>query len=164
MQKSKKVMIITLLVLIIIAIVMMALRHYFQIEPIDNPQQNIATQIMTLPDGNQIVAQVALPEEGSGWIGANLTDLSLEIKNNLNFESAFGVYIQDTFIDSPAQLAGILPGDILIKINEMEAQSVIPALNIIANLKPDSVYPFTIFRQGKYQDFLVKVTKKADYF
>lgn len=163
MQKSKKVMIITLLVLIIIAIVMMALKHYFQIEPIDNPQQNIATQIMTLPDGNQIVAQVGLPEEGA-WIGANLTDLSLEIKNNLNFESTFGVYIQDTFIDSPAQLAGILPGDILIKINEMEAQSVIPALNIIANLKPDSVYPFTIFRQGKYQDFLVKVTKKADYF
>ena len=163
MQKSKKVMIITLLVLIFIAIVMMVLINYFQIETIDNPQQNIATQIMTLPDGNQIVAQVALPEEDIGWIGANLTDLSTEIKNNLNFESTYGVYIQYTFIDSPAQIAGILPGDILIKINEIEAQSVIPALNIIANLKPDSVYPFTIFRQGKYQDFLVKVTKKAHY-
>lgn len=124
-------------------------------------QQNIASQIIELPNGQQVQATVTLPQdELQGWIGAKLSDLTVFIRQNLQYDHQFGIYIHDTYLDSPAQVAGILPGDILVEINGLETLAVIPTLNLIASLAPGKSYPFTVFRQGKYLEYLVKIDKK----
>ncbi len=158
-------MIITILLLLIVFVYALVCKQKAKNEPnFDTSQQSLATQLITLPDGHHILATVNVPTETHGWIGATLTDLTNTIRDNLHYAEQFGVYIQDTYVDSPAQIAGILPGDILISINNIHAQDVLPTINLIATLHPGHAYPFTIFRQGKYLDYSVTVTKKADFF
>lgn len=158
-----KVMIITMILLVIVFLIIMYKKKATQMPVLDPVQQNLATQVITLPDGHHILAAVDVPEDAHGWIGATLTDLTHTIRDNLHYAEQYGVYIQDTYVDSPAQVAGILPGDILIKINNTDAQDVLPAINLIAALHPGNAYPFTIYRQGKYLDYSVTVSRKENY-
>lgn len=96
-----------------------------------------------------------------GWIGAQLTDLSAAIKQHLNFPDSYGVYVQDTIRNSPAQTAGILPGDIITQINDMEVFEVLPTINLIAALQPGRQYPVMVFRQGQYLQYNVTIATKA---
>lgn len=169
MKKSrKKVMIITLLIIAILLVVVIIFQKINE-EPdaFNDFEQNVATQVIVLPDGHHVLAEADFDIEHNaiqGWIGAKLTDLTTTIRSNLHFMEQAGVYIQDTYLDSPAQIAGILPGDILIKINNVDANDVLPTINLIASLEPGHAYPFTVFRQGKYFDYSVTITKKTQYF
>lgn len=162
-RKNKKVIIITSIMLILMAIITLIFTYNHNKEPVYNlDQQNLATKTITLPNGSIVTAEFSTPEASSAhaWIGANLTSLTSAIRQHLNFSDTAGIYVQDTLRDSPAQLAGILPGDIIIKINNIETQEVMSTLNLIAALSPGAAYPFTIYRHGKYVDYLVTVDHK----
>ncbi len=97
----------------------------------------------------------------SGWIGAQLTDLSPTIREHLNYTDSYGIYIQDTIRNSPAQTAGLLPGDIITHINHIELTDVLPTINLINTLQPGNKYPVTIFRTGKYLHYEVIISPKT---
>ncbi len=99
-------------------------------------------------------------DQKNGWIGAQLTDLTLNIKKDLKYPDYYGVYVQNTIRNSPSQTAGILPGDIICKINNTDAQDVLPAIKLIAQLNPGKVYPFIIFRNGKFSEYNITVNAK----
>lgn len=99
-------------------------------------------------------------EKKNGWIGAQLTDLTQNIKQHLKYPDPYGVYVQDTIRNSPSQTAGILPGDIISKINNTDAQDVLPAIKLISNLNPGKVYPFIIFRDGKFSEYQITISAK----
>lgn len=162
-RAKKKVIIITVIVLILGCTVI--LLHYWQRPNTYDTQQYIAqqyiaTRTITLPDGNSIQAQVTNDQPNVGWIGTRLTDLTPAIKQHLNYSDPYGVYVQDTFRNSPAQTAGLLPGDIITQINNAEAQEVLPTLNLISSLKPGTTYPITVYRDGKYLVYSVTVIDK----
>lgn len=128
------------------------------------PPTAVTTTAITLPDGNQVNAELNTPpQDTQGWIGANLTDLTPTIKTNLNYSDAYGVYVHDTYVDSPAQVAGLLPGDIITQVNNVDAVEVLPTLMLIASLHPGNVYPFTVFRHGKYLDYSITITHKQHF-
>ena len=139
-----KVIIITIIILLSIAAVY---RFYYMTSfNYDNSyQQNIATNIT---------------DPKSGWIGAKLTDLTQDIKQHLKYPDIYGVYVQDTIRNSPSQTAGILPGDIISKINNIEAQDILPAIKLISNLNPGKEYPFIIFRDGKFTEYQITISAK----
>jgi serine protease DegQ len=99
-------------------------------------------------------------EPNNGWIGAQLTDLTQNIKKHLKYPDSYGVYVQDTIRNSPAQTAGILPGDIISKINDADAQEVLPTIKLISNLDPGKPYPFIIFRDGKFSEYQITISAK----
>lgn len=122
--------------------------------------ENIATQNISLPDGNEITSQaIANKHQTHGKIGAQLTNLTPLIKKNLHYPDQDGVYVQDTIRNSPAQTAGILPGDIIIKISNIETPDIFPTINLISSLHPGETYPITVFRQGKYLVYPVTLTQ-----
>ncbi len=100
-------------------------------------------------------------EPKKGWIGAKLTDLTPNIKKHLKYPDPFGVYVQDTIRSSPSQTAGILPGDIISKINNEDAQAVLPAIKLISKLNPGKVYPFIIFRDGRFSEYQITINEKG---
>lgn len=95
-----------------------------------------------------------------GWLGAYLGDLTEEVKKYLNYKEKHGVHIKGVFRDSPAQKAGLLPGDIIVKINGQAAKSINSAVNIVSNLSPNKGYPFEIFRKGEFITFSVVITER----
>lgn len=83
------------------------------------------------------------------WIGAQLSSIPDETRKLLNYQNPNGIYVQDTIRNSPAQKAGILPGDIIVKIDNIEVQDMSATLRLISNLHPNKTYQLEVFRQGK---------------
>src|SRR6185369_8441746 len=71
-----------------------------------------------------------------GYLGIVLQPTTEKMRQYLNFKEANGVYVQIVSRNSPAQKAGIMPGDIITKINNVDVTSVSHATNLISNLKP----------------------------
>lgn len=114
-----------------------------------------------LPSGNSAYAEIKVDKPGK--IGAILTDLTPTIKHNLKYTEDSGIYVQDTYLEGPAQVAGLLPGDILIDVNNTSAQDLLPTLNLIAQLEPGKIYPFTVYREGKYLNYTIVISDKLNY-
>lgn len=153
---NKKVIVIT------IVIVTVAMYMFFYVTQLgdsvesDNPNEYVGHKNIDLPNGSISTIEIANTQStAQSWIGASLSELSTNIKNNLHYVDQDGVYIQDTVRNSPAQIAGILPGDILIKINDTDTVEILSALKLIAALHPGSTYAFTVFRQGEYLNYTV---------
>lgn len=155
-KTNKKVIVIT------IVIISVAMYMFFYVTQLgdsveaDNPNEYVGHKNIDLPNGSTSTIEIANTQNAAqSWIGASLSELSTSIKDNLHYVDQDGVYIQDTLRDSPAQIAGLLPGDILIKINETDTVEVLSALKLIASLQPGTTYAFTIFRQGEYLNYTV---------
>ena len=95
-----------------------------------------------------------------GWLGAQLSELPDETRQYLKFQQANGIYVQNTIRNSPAQKAGILPGDIITKINNAETLDITSSVKLISSLTPDKTYPLEIFRHGKRLVYTVAITER----
>ena len=94
-----------------------------------------------------------------GWLGAYLAEMTDELKKYLNYKENHGVYVRAIFKNSPAQKAGLLPGDVIVKINGQEANNINSAV-LVSNLSPNKGYPFEIFRKGEYIVFSVVIIER----
>lgn len=90
-----------------------------------------------------------------GWLGTQLGEVTKEIKNNIGFNEKHGVYVQAVIKYSPAQRAGIMPGDIITKINNLEIKNVSEAIKTVGSLNPNESYNIEIFRKFKFLTFSV---------
>lgn len=92
-----------------------------------------------------------------GWIGAQLQDLNTELKSHLGYNEDYGVYVQGVIRNSPAQKAGILPGDIILKINNIDVKTVSEAVKVVGSLHPNKNYSIEVFRKFKFYSFAVLI-------
>ena len=92
-----------------------------------------------------------------GWLGTQLNDVTKEIRDHLGFNEQGGVYVQAVVRHSPAQKAGILPGDIIVKINDTDIRSVNEAVKLVGSLHPNRSYTIEVFRRFKFLTFSVLI-------
>lgn len=92
-----------------------------------------------------------------GWLGTQLNDITKEIRDYLGFNDDHGVYVQAVIRQSPAQKSGILPGDIIVKIDNIEVKSVNEAVKLVGSLQPNKNYNIEIFRRFKFLTFSVLI-------
>jgi Do/DeqQ family serine protease len=84
-----------------------------------------------------------------GWLGAHLRALSDQMRRYIGF-SGDGVYVQAIIHSSPAQEAGILPGDVITKVNNYRVENIHQAISFIRKLKPGHVANIEVFRKNEY--------------
>lgn len=126
--------------------------------PMGTPGIGFAIPIDTAKD---IAAQII--NKGTvtrGWIGAQLTEISSETRQYLNYQDPQGIYVQDTVRNSPAQRAGLLPGDIITKIDSIPTSNIKEALQLISTLQPEQTYNMEVYRQGQNVIYPVTVAAK----
>ena len=92
-----------------------------------------------------------------GWLGTQLNDITKEIRDHLGFNESYGVYVQAVVRHSPAQKAGILPGDIITKINNADIKSVNETVKLVGSLQPNRHYTIEVFRRFKFLTFSVLI-------
>ena len=106
----------------------------------------------------QIIANGACTR---GWIGVEAQDLSKELADSFGLKSSRGALIAVVIPGSPAEKAGVKPGDIL---TEVQGKPVIDAsgmLNLVAALEPGSTATLTLLRSQNPVTVSVNIAKRA---
>ena len=110
--------------------------------PIDS-----ATEVMnTLIAGKRIIR---------GYFGVMMSPLTQEVREAADYKTGEGTYVRAVVRNSPAQKAGLLPGDVITKINDVVIKDEKIGLRTTAALTTDKNYPVEIFRKGEYLTFVV---------
>ncbi|SDK66343.1 serine protease DegQ [Methylophilus rhizosphaerae] len=113
---------------------------------------SIAKQVMEQISSNGSVTR--------GWIGIEAQDITPELAESFNLKNINGSLIAGVLLDSPADRAGMRPGDILVAINKKPVTDSQSMLNIIAMLKPKEKATLTILRASKKMDIDLVVGKR----
>jgi serine protease DegQ len=113
---------------------------------------SIARQVM-----EQIAANGSVTR---GWIGIEAQDITPELAESFKLDKAQGSLIAGVLRDSPADMAGIKAGDVLLSINDTEVIDSGSMLNLIAVLKPNEKAVLKIARAQKELEVSVKVGKR----
>ena len=90
-----------------------------------------------------------------GWIGVEPQDLSPELAETFGIQPGkdgvptTGVVITGVLQKGPAALAGIQPGDIVVKVSDKPVRNVSELLSNVASLKPGVPSTFELIRRDK---------------
>jgi serine protease Do len=104
-----------------------------------------------------IVAQ--LKESGKvtrAWLGVMIQQITPELQDSLELETRKGALVGDVFKDSPANKAGLLRGDVIIRFNGEEVSSQRELPTMVAFLPVGQNVEVVFLRNGK--EMTVEVT------
>ena len=90
------------------------------------------------------------------WIGVEFRPLTKEFieLNNLNLNPNEGLIITNVVRKSPAHLGGIIPGDVILSLNNFETKSTKNLSQFLSQNSQDTVVKVSLKRNGK------KITKE----
>jgi len=84
-----------------------------------------------------------------GWLGVEASQLRRQAAIQLELNPPSGLVITNIYQGSPAHLAGLLPGDIITRINDYWVVDNDRSMNLIANLSPGDSVKLEILRNGE---------------
>ncbi|QQL44135.1 S1C family serine protease [Sulfuriroseicoccus oceanibius] len=94
-----------------------------------------------------------------GYLGVVMNELDLEAARRVGLDDA-GVVVRQVVMDSPAFVAGIRAGDVILSINEEPVDEVNRLRLEIAKVRPGDVMKFSIWRAGEIGDVDVKAGQR----
>ena len=95
-----------------------------------------------------------------GWIGIESQDITPELADSFGLAKRSGAIIAGVVRGSPAERAGILPGDILLAVAGEPVVDTSTMLNLIARLEPGAKAPMTILRKRREATLDVTVGRR----
>ncbi len=116
----------------------------------------------SIPSNDVKDALLQILERGKpirGYLGLKLNDLNPRIRAVLNYHPENGVIILDVFQGSPAQAAGLQPGDIVRRVNEEEIQTTGQLLSLLQRAKVGSNLVLEIWRKGTDQKITATIAE-----
>lgn len=97
-----------------------------------------------------------------GWLGVSIGDLNDFIIDDYRHFQTKGVLVYQVFSNSPAEKAGIEPGDLILSINGLEAVSRKALTFMIGELYPGDIAEFEVYRDSTVQTFKAEIEKRGD--
>ena len=91
-----------------------------------------------------------------GWVGIEVQELTPELAESFKLPGTDGALIAGVMRGSPADKAGIKPGDVLTQVNGKLVKDAQVMLELIAALVPGTSARFDLRREGR--DVKVEVT------
>ena len=105
----------------------------------------------------QIIASGAVTR---GWIGVEAQEITSELADSFNLPDTAGALIAGVVRGSPADRAGIRPGDVLLSINGTTVTDPQVMLDLIAGLAPETEARFRLRRDTSIQELLIRIGKR----
>ncbi|SIQ74424.1 serine protease Do [Alkalispirochaeta americana] len=90
-----------------------------------------------------------------GWLGVNMADPPESPSNSLR-ESEGGAIVYNLYSGSPAEEAGLRPGDIIVSVGDETIRTSNDLLRAVTRLDPGVRTRFGILREGTRQDVFVR--------
>ena len=95
-----------------------------------------------------------------GWIGVEAQEITPELAESFGLASTSGVLIAGVLKGSPADRAGVKPGDILLTIDAKPVTDPTAMLNIVAGLTPGKAAAVSVRRDQKKIDLQVEAGRR----
>ena len=95
-----------------------------------------------------------------GWIGVAAYDMTGEMAVSLKLRETKGALISEVVNRSPADKAGVRPGDILVAVNDRPVSGANAMLEIIAGLRPGQSARLKLVREGNEAEIPVTVGRR----
>ena len=95
-----------------------------------------------------------------GWIGVGVQDMTREFAESFNLPEVRGALISQVLGGSPADHAGVKPGDILVAVDGKGVKDSASVLNIIAALQPGAHTALKIIRNRQQSELQVTVGRR----
>ena len=95
-----------------------------------------------------------------GWIGVEAQEITPELAESFGLPDNDGALIAGVVRGSPADAAGIRPGDVLLTVGGKPVTDPQVMLDLIAALKPEERSPFRLRRDKNIVELQVKVGKR----
>jgi Do/DeqQ family serine protease len=97
-----------------------------------------------------------------GWLGINMGTLSPQEAGSLYGEVIPGAFVSGVYGGSPAEKAGILPGDTITAVNGEKITDPTQLLLVVGNLEPGTAADFTILRAHQQLVRKVNIAERRD--
>jgi serine protease Do len=97
-----------------------------------------------------------------GWLGVMIQHVTPELADNFGLDRPIGALVGQVVPDSPAEKAGIKPGDVIIEFDDKEVSqmSMLPAM--VAQTPVDKKTKVTLIRNGKREVITVTIGAMED--
>jgi serine protease DegQ len=95
-----------------------------------------------------------------GWIGVEAQEITPELAESFGLPGTEGALIAGVVRGSPADSAGVRPGDVLLSVNGKAVKDPQVMLELIAALKPDERSNFRLRRDKTVVELQVRVGKR----
>ena len=95
----------------------------------------------------------------TGFLGIYMTDLTTGVRNQIGYNGQGGVAVQQVFSGSPADQAGIQPGDVILEIDGKAFSSRDAMHAYISSKKPGETIHVTVWSQGMKKLATIKLTE-----
>jgi len=93
-----------------------------------------------------------------GFLGITGDDLTPELARQFGYEGKGGAIVNEVLPDTPAEKAGLEPGDIIVRWGDEKVDSFSELRQEVAKTKPGSTVKVTVWRDGKEKTISLKVT------
>lgn len=95
-----------------------------------------------------------------GWIGVEAQEITPELADSFGLPGTEGALIAGVMRGSPADAAGVRPGDVLLTVGGKEVKDPQVMLDLIAALKPEERASFRLRRDKSIVEVQVKIGKR----
>jgi serine protease Do len=133
----------------------------------------INTAIYSPSGGNvgiafDVPADVAIPvieqlkEHGSvtrGYLGVQIQQVTQDIAESVGLKKDYGAMVVNAEPGTPAQKAGIKPGDVIVQLNDKDVKDWRDLSRRVAALQPGDQAKFTVWRNNSTHEYTVHLAK-----
>ncbi|MGC9992852.1 MAG: trypsin-like peptidase domain-containing protein [Candidatus Cybelea sp.] len=95
----------------------------------------------------------------TGFLGIYMADLSAGVKNQIGYNGTGGVAVQQVFSGSPADQAGIQPGDVILQADGKDFNSIKDLHDYIASKKPGDTIRLNVWSRGVKKFVAIKLSE-----
>lgn len=92
-----------------------------------------------------------------GWLGVSIQQVNEELARGLGFDGESGALVASVVANSPAERAGLQPGDVIVGVNGEDVKQLKELTRRIADVKPNDVVELEIWRNGDHETLEVSV-------
>jgi S1-C subfamily serine protease len=95
----------------------------------------------------------------TGFLGIYMASLTAGVKNQIGYSGSAGVAVQQVFSGSPADQAGIQPGDVILEVDGRSYDSVKALHDYIGSKKPGDTIRLNVWSQGMKKLVAIKLVE-----
>ena len=101
-------------------------------------------------------------ETRRGWLGVRIQEVNPELVKTLGLDKARGALVADVTPTGPAEKAGILAGDVIVRFNGVAINEMRDLPRIVAETAVGTAVTVEVMRQGKLVEVAVELGRLED--
>jgi Do/DeqQ family serine protease len=95
-----------------------------------------------------------------GWLGVSIRSASPDVVASLQLPGRRGALVHHVFMDSPADLGGLLPGDFITEINGIRVDDSDQLVLEVGELPVGRIARFEVIRYGERKSLEVRISER----